>query len=171
MQAINSHSFRCEEIPLEAALSFPIPLVDGEHRKVGFFYYSIGGPITNRLVGPPTYRVSADVGKIERIEFVPVTPQEMGIDVSPDTALEKIELEPRKEGAESYDNLVSQLCASFDRIIEIYPKPVKSLSEIEEQDICTYQSLFNKMAKHSLIPAYIALNPHFFTWLNSVTVN
>jgi hypothetical protein len=165
MEAVNSHPFRCEEVPLEAALSLPVPLMDGGYLGLGFFYYSVGGPITNRLIGPPTYRVIARVEGPEQIEFTPVTPQAMGLDVESDTALEKIELEPRKQGAESYESLTSQLYATVEQLMQIYPKAPELLSEAEKQSVQTYQTLFDKMAKRSLIPAYRSLNPHFFHWL------
>jgi hypothetical protein len=171
VESINSHPFRCEEMPLEAALSFPVPLMNGDHHKIGFFYYSIGGSITNRLIGPPTYRVIASLRDLDQIQFIPVTPQDMGLDVAPDAALEKIEMEPRKEGAESYDNLTSQLYAAVDQLIQIYPKAPELLSEVEKQAAQIYQTTLNKVAKHSLIPAYKALNPHFFNWLDLVNVN
>ena len=167
IDAVNSHPFRCEEIPLETALSLPVLVLDGGHPTIGFFYYSVGGPFDNRVVGPPSHKVIVNASNLEQIQFIPVTPQEMGLDVAPDQALEKIELVPRKEGVESYDYLMNQLCITVDHLFQFYPKSPDLLNEAEKQYILTYKTLFNKLVKKSLIPAYKALSPQFFDWLGS----
>jgi hypothetical protein len=168
IEAVDSHPDRWENFALETALSLPVPLVrDGTYSLV-FFIYPVGGPITNRLIRPPVARVNASATERDQIQFILVTPQEMRLDVEPGTALERMEPVPRATGAASYDNLMAQLCVTVDDLLVMYPKAAESLSESDKHNAQTYQNLLEKMAQRSLIPAYKALNPDFFDWLDSV---
>jgi hypothetical protein len=163
IEAVDSHPHRWQEIPLETALSLPVPLINTEQPSLGFFIYSVGGPITHRVIGPPTHRVVASLQNLEHIQFVHVTASEMGF--AADTTLETIVPEPRGEGAESYDNLVKQLCVALDQLVQVYANTPELLEKQTAQD---YQRLLSRLEKRSLLPAYHALNPHFFKWLESV---
>jgi hypothetical protein len=168
IEAVDSHPDRWGNFPLETALSLPVPLVQDGKYSVVFFIYPVGGPITNRLIRSPIAGVIASATELDQIQFIPVTPQQMGLDVEPGAALERMEPTLRGEGAESYDNLMAQLCATVDHLLLVLPKAVGLLSESDKQNAQTYQNLLEKMAQHSLIPAYKALNPHFFDWLDSM---
>jgi hypothetical protein len=165
VEAVEDHPSRWEDIPLETALSLPMPSLDGS--AVLFFIYPVGGPINNRLIFPPTHHVSASLRNAEDIRFDTITPEELGFAVSPDTAVAKDILKPRGEGAESYDHTFSQLCAALDQIMKFYPVPNETLETDREQLLQSYHSLFTALAKPALLPAYHALNPHFFVWLQS----
>jgi hypothetical protein len=163
VEAVEEHPSRWEDIPLETALSLPVPSTDGT--KLLFFIYPVGGPINNRLIFPPTHQVTASFMDSEDMTFSATAPEDLGFHVSPDTALAKDELKPRGQGVESYDAQFSQLCTTLDEIIKIYPSPKEAAQVDREHLLQNYHTLFTQLAKPALLPAYHALNVHFFTWL------
>jgi hypothetical protein len=163
IEAIDDHPLRWEVITLESALSLPTLSIKDAHTHIEFFFYPVGGPINNRQIWPPYYRVISSLSDLENIEYQPIQPHELAQAISPDEPLgaEILDNQPRDE----YESQLKTLYALTDRLVEIYPKPIETQSDADRQVIENFRQHFHQIIQQPLLPAYKILNPDFFKWL------
>jgi hypothetical protein len=163
IEAIDDHPLRWEVITLESALSLPTLSIKDAHTHIEFFFYPVGGPINNRQIWPPYYRVISSLSDLENIEYQPIQPHELGQAISPDEPLgaEISDNQPRDE----YESQLKTLYALTDRLVEIYPKSIETQSDADRQVIENFRQHFHQIIQQPLLPAYKVLNPDFFKWL------
>jgi hypothetical protein len=165
VEAIETHPVRWSEITLESALSWPVPVEHNGRVALSFFWYPVGGPINNRKIYPPYYRVVADLDGRDDPAFMRLEPGALGLRVPQGGALGSEKL-PEMSQTE-HEQLVDQLYQAVDRLVEAYPRPPQMLSASEREAARMYRASFNKLIEPPLLPAYRTLNPHFFDWLEA----
>lgn len=163
IEAIDDHPLRWKVITLESALSLPTLSTKDAHTHLEFFFYPVGGPIDNRQICPPYYRVIISLSDPEDIKYQPIQPNELGQAISPDELLgaEVLDNQPQDE----YESQVKTLYALTDRLVEIYPNPIETQSDTDRQVIENFRQHFHQIIQPPLLAAYKALNPDFFKWL------
>jgi hypothetical protein len=163
---IDEHPLRWEIITLESAMSLPTLRLNDGKLCVEFYFYPSGGPIDNRQIWLPYYRARSQVDSEYRVDFIPIDPQELGA-ISTEQPLGSGYLSIRSR--EEYDAQLQSLHTQFEQLIDFYPQPGSAISTTEKQVVTEFSSLFYPLAQMSLIPAYKALNPSFFDWLDAIT--
>ena len=171
VEAIQVTPYRSNTLPLEATASLPISLLENDQVVLAFFWCSFGGPILNRTVSAPYCRTIADPEHLERIRFQTVHPRELGIDVPQVASLGKPTIGGSISSAE-----MKQVRADFyyatDTMRVLYARMATSPntfpSENERAKMLAYRNVFHRLAIVVLLPAYHALSPHFFAWLDVV---
>ncbi len=171
VDAIQATPYRSNTLPLEAAASLPIPLLENGQVVLAFFWCSFGGPILNRTVSAPYCRTIADPAHLEDIRFQSVHPRDFGINIPQVASLGKPTIGGSISSAE-----MKQVRADFyqatDTIRVLYARMATSPntfpSENERAKLLAYRSQFHRLAIVVLLPAYRALSPHFFAWLDAV---
>jgi hypothetical protein len=163
IKVIDEHPLRWEVITLESALSLPTLSIKNSETYFEFFFYPIGGPRNNRQIWPPYYRVISWANDLENLEYQPIHPNELGQSISFDEplGLEVIDDQPRSE----YEAQLKTLYSLAEQLIEIYPKSIEIQSEANRQVVSNFSQNFHQLKQQSLLPAYKALNPEFFQWL------
>lgn len=168
--AIQAAPYRAQTLPLEAVLSLPVPALEGGQGLLAFFWCSVGGPLQNRTVSVPFCRTVADPRDRNALVFEPVEPYELGIDLPRAATLGKPTIGGSIPNAE-----MKQARASFysatDQMQEYYAcwmlSPNAVPSECERVLLSDYRDAFHRLAVIALLPAYRALSPDFFAWLES----
>jgi hypothetical protein len=170
--AIESHQFTMENITLESVLSWPVPVKKGDQMFLAFFYYSEGGPIDDRKLGPPYYHVLADTESIENIQFTPVGPEDFPLSFPSDQPLWKHENDYLSGITISeYEVMAEQLYSLVDEMVRLYLKLPSEMSEREKDAVAQFHKLFHILAPKTkaLLPYYIAMNPVFFHWVDEIS--
>ena len=170
-EAIQATPYRSTTLPLEAAASLPVPLLENGKVMLAFFWCSFGGPLLNRTVSAPYCRTIADPEHLEHIRFQSVHPRELGIDVPQVASLGKPTIGGSVSSAE-----MKQVRADFyqatDTVRVLYARmatsPNSFPSENERANLLAYRAAFLRLAIVVLLPAYRALSPHFFAWMDAV---
>ena len=171
IQAVEQHPQRWKNVTRESALSLPVPLWHEGQEGLAFFWYPVGGPIQSRTIMAPTYRVQASLHQLDDITFVPIGPTDLGLDVASGQPLGK----PTIGGGIPHAEM-KQVRADFyqatDRIMAIYARtattPNAFPDEAERTEMAAYRKTFRRLAVVVLLPAYRALSPHFFAWMDVV---
>lgn len=149
------------QLPVESALSWPIPLWQKEHFCLAVFYYGVrrvAGPGTGLALPPlakvvatyPTYRLLAFLHR-KAEDIFPGLPDagELG-------ALVAIPLSPTERMKERH-----ALFALYPSLLDQYQ------GHSGEMDHRTnFKVSFYRLAEPGLVPYYHALNPSFFAWLD-----
>jgi hypothetical protein len=163
IDAIDEHPLRWEAITLESVLSLPTLSTQNAQTHVEFFFYPVGGPIDNRQVWAPYYRVTSSVNAPYDIQYQPIRPNELN-DISTESPLGdgNLNISSRAE----YDAQLSTLYTLTGQLIDLYPKPIETLSDSDKQAIADYHQHFHQLVQQPVLPAHIALNPAFFHWLD-----
>jgi hypothetical protein len=165
IDAIDEHPLRWEEITIQSVLSLPTLVAQNEKPLVEFYFYAIGGPIDNRQVWAPYYRVTSSPIAPYNIQFHPIQPDELNnIPTESPLGDGNLNISSRAE----YDAQLNTLYTLAGQLIDLYPKPVNTLSDSEKQVIVDYRRQFNQLVQQPVLPAHIALNPAFFHWLDQV---
>jgi hypothetical protein len=163
IDAIDEHPLRWEAITLESVLSLPTLTTQNNQTHVEFFFYPVGGPIDNRQVWAPYYRVTSSVNAPYDIQYQPIQPDELNnIPTESPLGDGNLKISSRAE----YDAQLHTLYTLTGQLIGLYPKPVETLNETEQQAIADYRQHFNQLVQQPVLPAYLALNPTFFHWLD-----
>jgi hypothetical protein len=163
IESINSHPLRWEVITLESVLSLPTLISEDGLTKVLFFFYPIGGPIDQRVIWSPYYRVIGSVGTDKKIEFSPIQPEELEpkISISEPLGLEEESSFSRDE----YDDQLESLYTKLEQIISFYPTEIEELNRTQRQAVTAFHQLFHTLVDKPVLPAYQLLNPAFFDWI------
>jgi hypothetical protein len=164
IDAIDDHPLRWEVITLESTLSLPTLTVQDEQPLVEFFFYPVGGPIDNRQVWAPYYRVTSSVTAPYEVQYQPIQPDELP-NIPTETPLGSADL--NQFTRDEYDAQLDILYTLAGQLIDLYPKPIDTLNDSEKQAITDYRQHFNQLIHPPVLPAYIALNPDFFHWLDT----
>jgi hypothetical protein len=165
---IDEHPLRWDVITLESALSLPTLSQKDGNIFVEFFFYPIGGPMGQRSIWPPYYRVSSPVGSEYNVNFIPIEPEELG-SISAEEPLGDEVLSNTSRDA--YDAQVQTLYNRLEQILDFYPKQISEISGTEKLLVSECRTLFYSLAEEPVMPAYRALNPTFFDWLDNVANN
>jgi hypothetical protein len=180
VSAIKSQLYKNKQaIPYSTVVSLPVLVDRGNQVFLSFFLYLTPGPLSNKKVLPPLSRVEVFIGQEENsIKFSLVEPKDLNLNVPPMTELGCVQrdLSYRSNEEESekryqiYHFERQKFYMSIDTLLRIYPKPTETLSEVEKLEINVYKDYFYAQEEVKfLFPAYQALNPHFFDWINSVS--
>jgi hypothetical protein len=168
IDAIDDHPLRWEAITIESVLSLPTLATQNDRTHVEFFFYPVGGPIDNRQVWAPYYRVTSSANAPYDIQYQPIQPNELdNIPTESPLGSGNLNISSRTE----YDAQLKILYTLAAQLIDLYPKPIDTLTESEQQAIADYRHHFNQLVHQPVLPAYIALNPTFFQWLDVSTHN
>jgi hypothetical protein len=176
LEAISAQS-AAKKLPMSAIISSPVPVKSGDEIHLNFFLYFKSGPFDNKKILPPFSRTQIAFGQSEdTIEFIAVEPKDLNLNVLPKTELGDIRKnsssnleEDIKKKVDKYLQKEAEFHKSVDHLVKVYPKSVEILSEQERLFIKTYSDyLYSKEEVKFLLPAYKALNPHFFDWIDSV---
>lgn len=169
--AVNAAPYRFQTLPLEAVLSLPVPALQGRQALLAFFWCSVGGPIQNRTISVPFCRTLADPASLGSIRFLPATARELGIDLPANAALGKPTIGGSVAAAER-KQVQGDFYRAMDRILVLYARAAASPNafpdETERAELAAYREAFHRLAVTALLPAYRALSPHFFAWMDAV---
>ena len=169
VEAIKVHPFTMKNITRQSALSWPVPVKKGDRMFLAFFYFRVGGPISDRKVRPPYYRVLADTESIENIQFTPVEPKDFGINFPSDQPLGKEENENLSGVTRSeYEAMVEQFYSLVDEMVRLYMKFPSEMSVREKDAVAQFHKLFHILETKLLLPYYMAMNPVFFAWVDNI---
>ena len=170
--AIQAAPYRAQALPLEAVLSLPV--LEAGWARLAFCWYSVGGPVQNRTISAPYCRTLADPdsgGASQHLIFQPIEPQALGIELPRTATLGKPTIGGRIPTA-----ALKQARADFyratDGVLALYVRAVLSPNAFSDEDeraaLAAYREAFLRLAVVALLPAYPALSPHFFTWVDAV---
>lgn len=171
IQAVEQHPQRWQKVTREAALSLPVPVLSAGQAGLAFFWYPVGGPIQSRVVGAPTYRVLAGLSQLDSITFLPTDSAQMGLGVASGQPLGKPTIGGGVPPAEM-KQVRADLYRTTDRMLEIYARAAASPNvypdEDERAEMAAYRAAFRRLAVVVLLPAYRALSPHSFAWMDVI---
>jgi len=171
VDAIQAMPYRSATLPLEAGESLPIPLLENGKVVLAFFWCSFGGPIQNRTVSAPYCRTVADPENLKDIRFQSIHPRDLGIDIPQIASLGKPAIGGSVPAAE-VDRVWADFYQATDTIRVLYARmattPNAFPNESERAKLLAYRNLFHRLAIVVLLPAYRALSPHFFAWMDAV---
>ena len=167
-EAIEKRPERWAKVTRESALSLPVPAGHAGAEALAFFWYPVGGPAQNRVVGAPTFQVTASLTRLDDITFLPAGPNSLGLGVAPGTALGKPTIggpvapgEMKTLKAELYDKLDSVLNLAL---------VTASVTDADKVTVASLNALYHRLAVLVLLPAYHAMNRDFFPWLEQNAV-
>lgn len=175
VEAISTQRWQ-NKMPMSSSISLPVPELKEDKIILNFFLYLFPGPLNNKKVLPPFSRVQVALCQPEdTIEFFSVEPQDLNINVFPMTELGSIQKDLPYTSEEEVEKRVDEYLQkesifhdAVDHLMKIYPKSIAILTEEENLSIKTYRDYFYaKEEVEFLLPAYQALNPHFFNWIDS----
>lgn len=147
-------------LPIETAMSLPIPLEHGENSCLSTFYYGVkrsGGP-GRTIVMPPVARIIATYPAARILSFQHKQIGELfpGLPSSGDLGPVYRDTSTPRDRVEAWKTL-----------IKLYPKIVELfwVSDDASQVLEQFANLFLKVAEFPLLPYYQAINPAFLGWL------
>lgn len=163
IDAIDEHPLRWEEITIQSVLSLPTLITQNNQTHVEFYFYAVGGPIDNRQAWAPYYRVTSSPTAPYDVQFQPIQPDELGnIPTESPLGDGNLNISSRAE----YDAQLNTLYTLAGQLIDLYQKPIDILSDSDKQAIADYRQHFKQLVQQPVLPAYLALNPTFFHWLD-----
>lgn len=163
VEAVTKHPERLRKITRESALSLPVPTGSPGQEELAFFWYPVGGPVQSRTVGIPKFRVTASLNRLDDIQFLPVTPEELGLSASPGTRLGKPTI-GGLVGPGELTPLKAELYRTLDGVLN-FALAAAPVPEADKEAVANLSALYLRLAVVVLLPAYRALNPAFFNWL------
>ncbi len=155
---VRSQTFK--QLPLESALSWPVPVVENHTLRLDAFYFGVqrvAGPGTSRA-RPPLARLSASFPSARLLLFIRREYTELfpGLPMSGDLGLlSNGDMQPAERMQAR-----SELFSLYTEILNQYPQD----SDVQARQ--AFASAFWRLAEPGLLPYYHALNPHFFEWLS-----
>ena len=152
-------------------MSLPVPTLEGGQARLVFFWCSVGGPIQNRTMSVPYCRTLASPDALEDLRFLPVQPRDLGIDLPQNASLGKPTIGGSVPAAEM-KQVRGDFYRATDQMLEIYARTATSPNAYPDEDeravMAAYRAAFRRLAVVALLPAYRALSPHFFAWMDVV---
>ena len=147
-------------LPLESALSFPVPMIKGDVLMLEAFHYGVkpGGDPGKAIAMPPTARLIATFPQGRLLFFLHRTIAELfaGLPSSGELGpLSSVWLSAQERKSEK-----KALFALYTPILAQYRGGSKDGTAARD-----FLAAFERIAGASLLPYYRALNPHFFAWL------
>ncbi len=150
------------DIPLESALSFPIPkLSDTNETCLTGFYYRVqfGGRPDKILIKPPFARMLASYPEGNLNNFCQASAPTLfpGIEVHDDFAVLPVrDHSPAK--------LVQYRRDLYQLMTKLIPKFIGQ-EQLSHQEVDDFLYIFDIVSERPFLPYYHALNPQFFSWL------
>jgi len=163
VEAVRQHPHRWEKVTRESALSLPVPAGAPGDEMLTFFWFPAGGPVNNQTVGAPTFRVLASLNRLDDITFLPAGPADSGTGVAPATPLGT----PRIGGPVTQGEmktLDAELYGALDSLLDLALTGTPPRGD-EAATASRLYALYRRLSVVVLLPAYRALNPVFFAWL------
>jgi hypothetical protein len=165
--AIEANPVVLRQIPDELALSFPIPIYYFNRFLMAFMYFrKVGFPPARPKVYPPEYWVIIDPETKDIVELTTAKPEYIQITYLPNQPLGEHKLS-LPLSVKEYLEKKAMLYDLYDCILPLYKTAKNSLAEDEKQAIHQFYNIFNLLSEKPLLPFYRALNPDFFSWLES----
>jgi hypothetical protein len=162
------------DLPNSFTYSIPVIQEIKERKYLLFFIFSISGSYSNRKIYPPRFRVSCPIDSLNELELEAIQPQTLNINAAakePLGQIENVSSLPTQADIESkfLPREEEKLNDAIDHLLMIYPKTPQGLIDVEKAYARTYQDIFNdRQTTKFLLPAYKALSPYFFDWLDNV---
>lgn len=148
------------KVPLESGLSLPIPLILEKDNVclLGFYFKvkNLGGPGKIKIQTP----IASVIASFPEGEVVTLRKEEAnvlfpGVDLLEDSvSLDGLSPKEVVQKRREYYNLLSGLI----------PKYLVA-SDPSAEEILNFQECFSMVAEKPLLNYYVALNPHFFSWI------
>lgn len=148
------------QVPLETALSLPVPVVQNGQLYLAAFYYGVkrgGGPGTGVALAPLA-RLLASYPAGRLVSFVHRDVGDLFPGLASTGELGPVVAAPQPPAERMRER--HTLFALYTPILEAYRTGVK-----EPEQLAAFRSMFHRMAEPGLLPYYRALNPDFFKWL------
>lgn len=171
IRAVEQNPQRWQHVTREAALSLPVPLLRAGQEGLAFFWYPVGGPIQNRVVGAPTFCVQASLSLLDDVTFLSAESVDLGLGIASGQPLGK----PTIGGgvpASEMKKVRGDFYLATDQVLALYARsaaiPNAFPDECERSELTAYREAFRRLAVVVLLPAYRALSPHFFAWMDAV---
>jgi hypothetical protein len=142
------------QVPIETALSLPIPIMKNNELLLSVFYYGVekvSGPGTS-LAKPPVARMMGTYPVPHIVQFVTNKVEELFPGLPTGGTIG-----PLIEGVRNRQELFSL----YTPILALF-----SLKEVTTDRREDFIAAFQRQAEPGLLPYYQALNPNFFQWLN-----
>ncbi len=154
-------------LPIEVAVTLPVPLREKDAVIALFIYYSETGPRTNRIVHPPSHamRIDASTGKIQH--FGATTPERLGI-VQPIVPVPGAGIDRAMTAAEFIQKRDRFLDISAD-VWAAFETGSTSVDATASATITEFVDLFLSITKAEVAPFYVGGASEFFMWIKAVT--
>ncbi|WP_223652623.1 hypothetical protein [Hymenobacter psoromatis] len=163
IEAVNKHPERLRKVTRESALSLPVPLGSPGQEQLTFFWYIAGGPPNKRTAGAPTFRVTASLNQLDDITFLPIQPDDTRLGAAPATLLGDSRIGgPVPAG--TMPTLRSDLFMTLDSVLDL-ALTAGPVPDANKAAVAHLNELYRQLSVLVLLPAYRALNPSFFAWL------
>ena len=163
VRAVEANAQRAT-LPREAFLSLPVPIVFAQQPHLVFFWASQGGPANRRTVSAPYARTRVDPEHPEGAVFERLEARTFGFAAD-------ASLRPTiggSVGAGERRAVWSRFYAMTDAVLALYAGEAKAIDTAAAGLLDAYRLLFDRIAVIALLPAYKALSPHFFDWLEAL---
>ena len=148
-------------LPREAFLSLPVPIIRGQRPHLVFFWASQGGPANRRTDSAPYARTTVDPEHPECVDFERLGPGALGI--AADASLKTTTGGSIAAGERKA--VLDDFYALTDSVMALYASRSTAMGPEAKALLDRYWREFDRLAVIALLPAYRALNPHFFEWL------
>ena len=161
--AVHSNAQRAS-LPREAFLSLPLPIIHEQRPHLVCFWASQGGPANRRTDSAPYVRTTIDPEHLERADFERLAPG--ALDIAADASLK-----PTIGGsvaAGERQAVMDDFYVMTDAVMALYASKSAAIGLDAKALLDRYWLQFDRLAVIALLPAYRALNPHFFEWLASL---
>ncbi len=167
-EAVNRHPERLRKITRESSLSLPVPTGSPGQEQLAFFWYPAGGPANKMVAGAPTFRVTASLTRLDDIQFLPVAPEDTRLGGAPATPLGDLRV-GGPVGPGELRSLQAELYRTLDAVLDL-ALAVAPVPDADKAAVASLSALYRRLAVLVLLPAYRALNPAFFAWLEQNAV-
>ncbi len=168
VEAVGQHPERWAKVTRESSLSLPVPLGSPGQEELAFFWYPAGGPANKRVVRAPTFRVTASLNRLDSILFLPIAPEDTRLGAAPATPLGDLRVGgPVPPG--TMQTLKSELFITLDAVLD-FALVAAPVPDADKAAVADLSALYRRLAVIVLLPAYRALNPAFFTWMEQNAV-
>lgn len=149
-------------LPIEASLSLPLPWMEESRFGLAFFWASQGGPSSARFLSAPYCRTIVDPCRPTEMTFESLDPGSLGIPadaarLSPRVGVGLAAVD-RKARRTQFEDLTDQVAVLF--VNRADPSPIDV-----QATLASYRDAFEALSVIALRPAYRALSPQLFEWL------
>ena len=168
VEAVTKHPERLRKITRESVLSLPVPAGSSGQEQLAFFRYPAGGPANNQIVRAPTFQVTANLDRLDDIQFLPIARDDARLGAAPATPLGNLRVGGPVAPGELRP-LQAELWKSLDAVLDL-ALAAAPVSDADKTAVASLDALYRRLSVIVLLPAYRALNPAFFFWLEQNTV-
>jgi WD40 repeat protein len=163
VEAVQQHPLRWQMVTRESSLSLPVPVGGAGEEALAFFWFPAGGPANNLVVRSPTFLVRASLNRPDDITFLPAGEEDFGLGVAPATPLGTPDMVGPVAAGEM-KALRAELFGTLDSLLGLALAGSPPRGD-DAQAAARLRALYRRLSIAVLLPAYRALNPSFFAWL------